>query len=351
MLITLLTFLFILQISYLSLESRKVNAEVLNRFLSLFVFIVLLVLFLLKNEHFGADTENYLNEFNGYCLNPGAYEGLDYTYRIIFVFLNFLMAGTCEINWIIWVWPYFVISTVFIATLLFKVDKLFLIALFSSFIGIELLTNAMRQGFSIAILFLGFTYYLRRRYVYFGILAAISLLFHQASALIIFIFIITRLSYKLLIPSMIVGVVVVFGTTFVDFVPGVLSLKASVYKYMPYASDDFIVRVISMLNIMLTFVVYLFAVRKFTTKDTRTVNWLINITAACAIVSVVPYLGFRVVYGAYPLFLLITYDSVRRFSQVSYQYLSVVTCANVFITITWLCGSAHMRAIPFVSLL
>ncbi|WP_275429140.1 EpsG family protein, partial [Enterobacter hormaechei] len=102
----------------------------------------------------------------------------------MFNLLNFLMAERCEVNWIIWLWPYFVISIIFITTLVFKLDKLIIITLFSSFIGIELLTNAMRQGFSIAILFLSFSFYFKRRYVSFGVLATLSLLFHQASALI-----------------------------------------------------------------------------------------------------------------------------------------------------------------------
>ncbi|CCJ92030.1 EpsG family protein [Cronobacter turicensis] len=352
MLIALLAILLLLQFFSLYLEGNKVNSQVLNGFLSFFVFLTLLVLFLFKNEYFGADTKNYLNEFTEYCLNPRAYNGLDYTYKIIFNLLNFLMAERCEVNWIIWLWPYFVISIVFITTVLFKLDKLIIITLFSSFIGIELLTNAMRQGFSIAILFLSFTFYLKRRYIYFGILAALSLLFHQASALIIVILIISRLNYKLIVPSLIIGILLVFGTTYLDFLPGILSFKASIYKYMPYASDDFIVRVISLINVMLTFFIYLSFARKLLVNDHLTFNVIINIVAICSIVSIVPYLGFRVVYGVYPLFLLMTYISVKRHnSQLSYKYLSYVTCGNIFITILWLCGSAHMRAIPFVSLI
>lgn len=351
MLIALLAILLLLQFLSLYLEGNKVNSQVLNRFLSFFVFLTLLVLFLFKNEYFGADTKNYLNEFTDYCLNPEYYTGLDYTYKIIFNLLNFLMAERCEVNWIIWLWPYFVISIIFITTLVFKLDKLIIITLFSSFIGIELLTNAMRQGFSIAILFLSFSFYFKRRYVSFGVLAALSLLFHQASALIIVIFIISRLNYKLIVPSMVMGIFLLFGTAYLDFVPGVLSFKASIYKYMPYASDDFIVRLISLINLMLTFFVYLSFARKFLVKDVLTLNVIINIVAICSIVSIVPYLGFRVVYGVYPLFLLMTYISVKRYSQQSYKFLSYVTCGNIFITILWLCGSAHMRAIPFVSII
>ncbi|WP_323633524.1 EpsG family protein [Enterobacter hormaechei] len=351
MLIALLAILLLLQFLSLYLEGNKVNSQVLNRFLSFFVFLTLLVLFLFKNEYFGADTKNYLNEFTDYCLNPASYTGLDYTYKIIFNLLNFLMAERCEVNWIIWLWPYFVISIIFITTLVFKLDKLIIITLFSSFIGIELLTNAMRQGFSIAILFLSFSFYFKRRYVSFGVLAALSLLFHQASALIIVIFIISRLNYKLIVPSMVMGIFLLFGTAYLDFVPGVLSFKASIYKYMPYASDDFIVRLISLINLMVTFFVYLSFARKFSVKDDITLNVIINIVAICSIVSIVPYLGFRVVYGVYPLFLLMTYISVKRYSQQSYKFLSYVTCGNIFITILWLCGSAHMRAIPFVSII
>lgn len=349
MLITFLIFLLLLQIAYLALKNRKTDAEGLNRLLSLFVFFSLMALFFLKNEYFGADTKNYLNEFNYYCLEPDRYVGLDYTYRIIFNLLNFFMFGACEVNWIIWLWPYFIISIICVALFILKIDKLFIITLFSSFIGIELLTNAMRQGASIAILFLAFGFYLRRNYIYFAVLTVISLLFHQASALIICIFIISRLNYKVFIPLMIFGVFIIFGTTIVDFVPGILTLKASVYKYMPYASEELIVRLIGMVNILFTCIVYFFSIRRFQSKDPKTINWIINILAVCSIVSIVPYLGFRVIYGVYPLLLLMTYCSVKRYSRISFSFLSVIACANVLISIVWLCGSAHMRAIPFVS--
>lgn len=351
MLIALLSILLFLQFLSLYLEFRKIDSKILNRFLSLFVFLTLMVLFVFKNEYFGADTKNYLNEFTDYCLYPNSYTGIDYTYKVIFNLLNLLMAGTCEVKWIIWLWPYFVISIVFLSLLLFNIDKLFLIAVFSSFIGIELLTNAMRQGFSIAILFFGYSFYLRRKYLYFGVLAVLSILFHQASVLIIFIFIVSRLSYKLVVPSMMLGVFISFGTTYIDFLPGMLSFKDSIYKYMPYANDDFIVRIISLANVMLVFVIYLYVVKDFIVKDYRTINSLINIVAICSIVSIVPYFGFRVVYGVYPLFLLMTYISIRRCCRLSYHYLLIVTCANLAITILWLSGSAHMRSIPFVNLI
>jgi hypothetical protein len=261
------------------------------------------------------------------------------------------MAGACEVDWLIWVWPFFIISIVLSTLILFKIDKLFLIALFSSFIGIELLTNAMRQGFSIAILFLGFAFFLRRNYIVFTILAMMSLLFHQASFVIIFIFLASRVSYKLFIPIVFFGIVAIFGTTILDFAPGILSLKGSVYKYIPHAGEDFIVRFISIINVLLTFVAYLFVNKGLAVKDTNTINCLVNIITICLIVSIVPYLGFRIIYGVYPLFLLLTYFSLKRHSQISYQYLSIVTCANVLVTVIWLCGSAHMRAIPFVSLI
>ena len=349
MLIIVLSIFLLLQLLFLFYGRKHINGERVNDTLSFVVFYFFVGLFFFKNEYFGADTKNYLFEFSQYCLNPDAYVGLDFTYALIFHIINALIAGACHISWLVWVWPIFVISLIYFSLCLFKCDKLYIVALFASFIGLELLTNAMRQGFSLAVLILALCFFLKGRYVYFVLFSLLSFLFHQASILIVAILLASRINYKILIPGLLAGIYIVFFTTYVDFLPGVNGFKSSIYKYMPYSDDDFIVRIISLFVLLCTSIVYTWMSFRSDQKDVVVLNSLLNIISICMIVSIVPYLGFRVIYGVYPLVLLMTYTSMSVYNRKHYIYLSVVTCINAIVSIIWLCGSTHMRAIPFVS--
>lgn len=351
MLVTTLSFFLIIQILFLFTKKKSRNAKLFNDFFSFLVFILLMFMFFFKNEDFGADTKNYITEFSYYCIDPQTYFGVDYTYKVVFFVLDSIMLNSCNVYWLMWIWPLLIIVVLYAAAHIFKFDKIYLVAFITSFIGIELLTNAMRQGFSIAILILAFCFYLKKRYLWFAVFAAVSFLFHQASMVIIAILIISRLNYKIVIPCFAIGIFVSFTTVYFDVLPGVLSFKNAIYKYLPYADEDFIVRLISIASLFLTVIIYKWATYKNQLEDKKINNSLLNIVFICSLVSFVPYLGFRVIYGIYPLVLLMLSYTNKRNGNFAYEYLSYVSCINSIITIVWLCGSTHMRIIPFVSII
>ncbi|MCE0800529.1 EpsG family protein [Buttiauxella sp. S04-F03] len=322
----------------------------MNTVLSLLVFSIYFILFFFKNEKFGADTLNYITEFTNYCRFPANYIGLDYTYLMIFKFINLLMLGNCEVSWLMWIWPLFIIGLTIYLCMHFKIEMLYIIALFSSFIGGELLTNAMRQGFSLAILMLAFCFYLNKKYVSFLFFSALSLLFHQASFLIIAIVISSRFSYKIFMPGVFVSIYLAFFTSYLDFLPGVEGFRTSILRYLPYSSDDFIVRLISILTLIITYVVFLWVLRKEIFRSLKSLNTMNNIICICMIVSMVPYFGFRIVYGIYPLFLLLAYTEIKKINGQSFLFLSIITLINSVITIVWLSASSYMRSISFVNI-
>lgn len=351
MLITVLGLFTCLQLFYITLQKKVYNIKGVTNILSFLVFSFFILLFFFKNDQFGADTKNYITEFTSYCLSPNAYSGLDYTYKIIFDAINLLMLGDCNVNSLMWVWPLFVVGVTYYTCLHFKIEKIYVIALFTSFIGVELLSNAMRQGFSLAILIFSFCFYINKRYVYFVFFAGVSILFHQASILIIFIFLVSRIDYRLLIPGVLSGVFLVFNTNYFDFLPGLTGFRHSILRYLPFADDDFIVRVISFTNLLLLFFLFLFFMKKRYVFSKPCINVFINVVFICLLLSLVPYLGFRVIYGVYPLFLLMAYHELKIINNSGYYFLSLATIVNCLITILWLCGSSYMRSLPFVKLI
>ncbi|EJS1737199.1 O-antigen polymerase, partial [Escherichia albertii] len=157
---------------------------------------------------------------------------------------------------------------------------------------------------------------------------------------------------KIVVPSVVIAVLLLFTTNFLDIVPWVVNFKRSIYKYMPYAGEDFIIRAISIINTLCICILYLWVMISSNCKDKVTYNIITNVVFVCGVASIVPYLGFRVIYGVYPLLLLLTYCSIRNYigKMASYNYLSLSICINAFISIMWLCGSTHMNKIPFVSI-
>ncbi|HBD4232634.1 TPA: O-antigen polymerase, partial [Escherichia coli] len=75
MLVTILALFLFIQLLYLISYKRNFNTKSINDILSFIIFLFLIVLFFFRNEDFGADTQNYLNEFDEYCSNPSGYIG------------------------------------------------------------------------------------------------------------------------------------------------------------------------------------------------------------------------------------------------------------------------------------
>lgn len=343
---------FYIQALFLLTFNQIKQAKAINTILSLLSFILFLILFFFKDEKFGADTKNYLSEFSLYCSNPDIYHGVDYTYKYIFDLIYLLMAGSCNPLWIMWIWPIFILSVILSALIYFRVDKIYLVAFFGCFIGIELLTNAMRQGFSVSMLLFSFCFYYRNKYFTSAVLTLISLLFHQASFIIILLFLTAKINYRYFIGCLVIFVAVVFFTPYIDMLYGVSKLKLSIYKYMPYIHEDMLIRAMSLFTLVATGAICLAQLKKAKVKlDSSLKNILFNVLFFCALVSLVPYLGFRIVYGVYPLFLMYCYFKIKESRSGSFIFLSMVSVVNLTISLIWLNGSSHMRTLTFLDIL
>lgn len=335
--------------NYMGCEEAKCRPY--NSFLLMLAFVFFLGLFFIRTHQFGADTKNYLYEFSVYCSNGNQYEGVDYTYNLTFYLIDSLMLKTCQIEWLIWIWPLIIVSAFFCAIFILKADIIYMIAFFSSFIGIELLTNAMRQGISISLLIIGFSFYFNRRFLFSFIFLCLSMLFHTASLITVVIFIVSRINYKLLVPSLFLCTYFIFFTSYLSFVPGLDVVISSVLKYMIYTGDDFIVRLISVADVFISLLVFFLLIRRDATSYKKIINILINVFYICVLLSFVPYLGFRVIYGVYPIMLMMICFYLKQSDRnLSYIYLSLMVFVNSTITIMWLFGSSHMNSIPFVEL-
>lgn len=347
MLILTLSLYIASQIIYLFILRDSKYAHLSNRVLSLCVLVLFLFLFFFKNESFGSDTINYIAEFKAFCAGGNTYTGVDYSYRLVFELINVLMLGECDYEYLMWVWPIFLVVLIYFSCVLHKVDVNYTIVIFSSFIGLELLTNAMRQGFSIAFLIFSVMAFKSKNWLGFLISSSLSVCFHQSSLLILVVFILSIINYKIFIVSLSISIGLLFSTSYLDFLSSAYDFKLAILRYMPLSEDDMIIRLMAIVNMAVTFAIYFFMRRG--NRNLSFHSSSLNIFIVCAFSSLVPYFGFRVIYGLYPVFVFVLYSFFGGVSEQRYRFIAWLIITNALIAILWLLGSEQMRRTDFIS--
>jgi hypothetical protein len=108
-----------------------------------------------------------------------------------------------------------------------------------------------------------------------------------------------------------------------------------------------IIRLMAIVNIAVTFAIYFFMRRS--NRNISFHSSSLNIFIVCAFSSLVPYFGFRVIYGLYPVFVFVLYSCFGGVSAQRYRFIAWLIIANALIAISWLLGSEQMRRTDFIS--
>ncbi|EPE0640032.1 EpsG family protein [Vibrio cholerae] len=348
MLVLIIVLFFIVHAFCFFSNSSRCREASLYTYLSVLIFGLYVFIFFFKSEQFGADTKNYLADFSGFCISPNLYEGIDYSYEYSFKLINFLMLGECNPEWLMWIWAIFIFSILIVIIFFSGVSFIYIVSIVSSFIGVELLTNAMRQGFSIVIFLLAIVFLYKNRLVIHVFFLLLSFAFHQSTILIFGFLLLSKFNYKVFTPLLLLTVTLVFSSSSIDFLTFVLDFKMMILRYIPYSSDDFIIRILGFLNFSLV----LFIAKSYIGRESDIIsNVIINLFSLSLLCSFVPYFGFRIIYGLFPVFILISVLYFKGKSADYKRYLSLVTVINSFFAIFWLLGSSQMRKIDFMSFL
>ncbi|WP_242344762.1 EpsG family protein [Anaeromyxobacter terrae] len=340
-------------VAHLHVSENEEGAWVVDR-LAAGLLVVMLVLLAFRSLSFGVDTAAYAEMFHAYC-HGDALRDMDGGFRLSALLLNGAMLGACDVRMLCAAWAVIVTMGILLATGAAQDKSRFTALLLVSMVGIELTTNALRQGFSVGLAIAAVSHWPTRRVaaVAFGA-GAVAL---HASAALVFVGLAAatlpwaRFLAVLGAACAVVAISLKFEPTFVADVVPLQRLLYYVEKYQGLEGDEIWVRVLSFSSTLLTMVAALLAMptqqlRLQLLKDERFLS-AVRLAATCLPFLVIPYFGYRYVYGVFPIVLWRVLAPANESRAVGARAFAWVLLSNAVVLLGWSLGSHYMRSVPF----
>jgi hypothetical protein len=347
--VILLTLILMIPTTLKSNGSIRLSNGLIETVVARNIVLLMFVALLARSIKFGVDSIGYLEIFDSFCSSQHIDEqnlGL----HLSMILINAGMLGACNGSWITGAW-----AIVFISLLLCLPENLptrlrFTALLLFSLIGIEFTTNALRQGLSIAVCVVSVAMWSKNKLVAI-ILAAVSILIHQSTAIILLYFALSTLGWRWFWP----GLIIVVGAAIYSIQnnSNLMLLQPFLYeieKYSVHDADEIGIRVLAFSFIASALVVPLLsAFRGYRINVLRSQPYTIALRLGlCSVpLLVLPYFGYRIIYGLYPLvlyFILLIgpYEGIRVG-----RLFTLLLSFNTLLLLTWAQGSTYMRQVLF----
>lgn len=313
------------------------------------LIIVFLVLMGFRSRAFGVDTAAYSEVFKLYCANDPLAD-FETSFRYSSALLNAGMLGYCNVSLLPAIWV-LLITTGLLSMPNHRMRRRFAALLLFSLVGIELTTNALRQGLSVTVMLLAVSHWGRNRVIALG-LAAGAVTLHSSTALVLVALALSTMSWPRFLMA--------FGTTMGGIILVLQSGTAptliqpffyEVQKYLVTEADEIWVRVLAFSCVLAALTIPLFC--NFLATNRRGI--LSNpsyATAArlgltCLPALALPYFGYRYVYGIYPLVLYLTFVATSNVSMRRGRHFLLLLGTNSVVLLVWSIGSNYMRKVTF----
>lgn len=320
--------------------------------------IILILLLCFRSLEFGVDTVVYAELFSHYC-SGSSLNDEGRSFQVAMHTLNAFMLGACSTSLLPASWVFAIVMLVLFMPVSWLLRISYLAAFLLSIIGIELTTNAMRQGFSVCFMLLCISFLTTqiglRRWLALPFAFA-ALLFHDSAALFLVAFLIALLPWHLFLGTSIV--IVFFIVISLDKglnLPLVSDLIYEIQKYAAHDNDELWIRVLSFATVLAALVAPLLASNN-KSLPLKLVNGPYAIAARLSLLClpslVLPYFGYRFIYGLYPIILFLTLCSsmLPKASPLERPYVHFLwlTAMNSLVLLIWSAGSRFMREVPFL---
>lgn len=318
----------------------------------LLALTVILIAF--RNRSFGFDTEAYVEVFNSYCHG----DSLDYMeggFRFSAFLLNGAMLGACRVGLLPAAWVFLVVSGVLIARGEAAEKGRYAALLLLSLVGIELTTNALRQGIAAGLSIAAVSHWERRRLTALACAAA-GMALHASVALVLLGIVASMLPWSKFLAVLGAGCALVvlaleYEPAFVANVAPIQRLLYEIQKYQGHEGDEIWVRVLSYCSVLVTLAAPVLAGRDWDERSRLLMNprfiGAVRLTASCLPFLLVPYFGYRYVYGVFPVVLWITTSMTKDAPELSARTFSWTLPLNASVVLAWSLGSSYMRSVPF----
>lgn len=335
----------------ISISRAKANtnnvADDIERFTASCLIVVLLVAALAARPlQFGVDSITYYRFYDQYCF--ASIGDLDFSYRMTFGLVNIVQAGACNSGWLATTWIAIIMLCLLCLPVPFAVRiKLAALALFS-LIGIELATNALRQGLSAGVMMLAFALFGRHRLL--GIvLAAFAVSLHFSTALVLVAVIIAYLPLQYFVGVLIMLVSFILSYSILGLNISVLDrLTGEISKYAAHDSEDLYIRIIAAIQLFVPVIISkLFYTSGKINKGVRfDADMSLKISLTALPYLTLPYFGYRYIYGIYMIVLYLCRHAILDDRKPLFE---IVLIANAMLVLAWALGSSYVSTIPFVA--
>lgn len=317
--------------------------------LATLLLALLTLAMVLRSPSFGIDTPTYIEAFSHYCLNvePARH---DLSFELAHALMNVLMLGACRPGWLPAAWMGVVLVAVACTSpSVTPRARLWSLFLFS-FVGIELLTNAMRQGMALAVFVAGLSQWKRRRHLS-AVLIGVALLLHDSMILALFAMLLCLLPWRLFLPALLAAV---GGTMYaLQFNLELLMLEPLLFeirKYLGHESDELLIRLLSFGTLMAAALCPSLVAQRGTRRtvwDSAPQQRALRLVVTCLPFLAIPWFGYRYIYAIYPIVLFITITRMHDHQSAARHYFLVLGL-NAAVLLVWSLGSSLMRETPFL---
>lgn len=315
---------------------------------------VVIMLVCLRSLNFGVDTEAYVELFSHYC-NGGRLSEVEGSFQAATLLLNGLMLGSCNTALLPATWIAAIVLPVFAFLASVRVRLFYITAFLLSIVGIELATNALRQGLSVGPMVLGVSLLHARskssRWAALP-LAALAVMFHSSAVLFIAAYLMARLPWRsFLLATAAATWVTVSSLDAQIALPLASEFLYEIQKYAAHEDDEFWIRVLAFACVLAALIAPVLGQGKRTLMEMVALPQYavaLRLGVLCMPFLTLPYFGYRFIYGVYPMILFLSLlPAAAEPARLDRQALWLCFM-NVIVLIAWSSGSSYMREVPFL---
>jgi hypothetical protein len=303
-----------------------------------------------RSPVFGVDTATYLNLFGGYCLGQDV-SGEGTSFMLSVTLLDAAMLGACQTRLLPLSWALLFVGMLLLAPSEPRQKAAFLGLLMLSLVGIELVTNALRQSLSVGAAIIAVALYPRSRLAAL-VAAGASVALHSSGALVLLAAWGATFGWPLFLLGMAAGIGIVAGALLSGNAFFLLEpLLYEIEKYLGHEADEIYVRAMAAACILVAIGAPLLAAsgpqgRARLWRDPQ-YQVALRLGFTCIPFLAIPWFGFRYMYGVYPILLwLVLLAGFRQPGLMGRQF-GWTLAGNLVVLLAWSLGSSYMLLVPF----
>lgn len=347
--LTLLTFIYLQLTAEMGMKPASRERWVADQ-VALALVCSVIVGMAFRSLVFGVDTAAYVELFADFCAGREIDKD-ESSFALSAWFLNAVMLGACNERLLPAAWVVLVVAELALCAGQRVPRGTYAAILLVSMIGIELTTNAMRQGLGVGFLVAAVSHWERRRW-FSATLVALAVSMHGSMALAIAAIVLSTLSWRWFVPSLAVLVMTAIGA--LDAQIDLTIVQPFLYeirKYLAHDNDEIWIRVLAFASVLIALVTPLVCAsggheRSLVVSQPH-YHVALKLMATCVPFLMLPYFGYRYIYAIYPVILWLSLSAVSASQQRRARHFALTLALNLGVLLSWSYGSSYMRNVPF----